>query len=85
MVFRAAASSPTYRAQTLFAVVRNGKKKSYKGVRGEYYEVVDDRGAFYVNRVRVNNVQIEGYYMDPITGRITYARTAACKATRATR
>jgi ABC-type antimicrobial peptide transport system permease subunit len=55
------------------AVVRNGKRKSYKGVRGEYYELVDGSGSFYINRIRVNSVQIEGYYMDPITGKITYA------------
>ena len=55
------------------AVIRNGKKKSYKGVRGEYVEVVDETGAFYANRIRVNSVQIEGYYMDPATSRITYA------------
>lgn len=55
------------------AAVRNGKRKSYKGVRGEYYEVVDGSGSFYINRIRVNSVQIEGYYMDPVTGKITYA------------
>jgi hypothetical protein len=55
------------------AAVRNGKKKSYKGVRGEYFEIVDETGSFYINRVRVNSLQIEGYYMDPITGKITYA------------
>ncbi len=73
MVFPRRSIIPDLPRTDAVAVVRNGKKKSYKGVRGEYYEVVDDKGAFYVNRVRVNNVQIEGYYMDPITGRITYA------------
>ena len=73
MVFPRRSIIPDLPRADAVAVVRNGKKKSYKGVRGEYYEVVDDQGAFYVNRVRVNNVQIEGYYMDPITGRITYA------------
>ena len=73
MVFPRRSIIPDLPRADAVAVVRNGKKKSYKGVRGEYYEVVDDKGAFYVNRVRVNNVQIEGYYMDPITGRITYA------------
>ncbi|MCE2448785.1 MAG: M28 family peptidase [Candidatus Latescibacteria bacterium] len=73
MVFPRRSIIPDLPRADAVAVVRNGKKKSYKGVRGEYYEVVDDKGAFYINRVRVNNVQIEGYYMDPITGRITYA------------
>ena len=73
MVFPRRSIIPDLPRADAVAVVRNGKKKSYKGVRGEYYEVVDDKGAFFVNRVRVNNVQIEGYYMDPITGRITYA------------
>jgi hypothetical protein len=63
------------------AVVRNGKKKSYKGVRGEYFEVVDEQGAFYVNRLRVNQVQIEGYYMDPATGRITYPQIVGFRVT----
>ena len=65
------------------AVVRNGKKKSYKGVRGEYVEVVDETGAFYTNRIRVNSVQIEGYYMDPATGRITYAPDRGVKGDKA--
>ncbi len=73
MVFPRRSIIPDLPRADAVAVVRNGKKKSYKGVRGEYYEVVNDKGAFYVNRVRVNNVQIEGYYIDPITGRITYA------------
>ena len=73
MVFPRRSIIPDLPRADAVAVVRNGKKKSYKGVRGEYYEVVDGKGTFYVNRVRVNNVQIEGYYMDPITGRITYA------------
>ncbi len=73
MVFPRRSIIPDLPRADAVAVVRNGKKKSYKGVRGEYCEVVNDKGAFYVNRVRVNNVQIEGYYMDPITGRITYA------------
>jgi hypothetical protein len=73
MVFPRRSIIPDLARTGAVAVVRNGKKKSYKGVRGEYYEVVDETGSFYVNRVRVNNVQIEGYYMDPITGRISYA------------
>ena len=73
MVFPRRSIIPDLARTGAVAVVRNGKKKSYKGVRGEYYEVVDETGSFYVNRVRVNNVQIEGYYMDPITGRIVYA------------
>ena len=59
-------------------VIHNGRKKSYKGVRGEYYELVDGNGAMYVNRIRlgaygVPTLQIEAYYMDPATGHITYA------------
>jgi hypothetical protein len=54
-------------------VVRNGQKKSYKGVRGEYYELVDGDGAMYFNRIRVNNIGIEAYDMDPATGAISYA------------
>ncbi len=73
MVFPRRSIVPDLPRADAVAVVRNGKKKSYKGVRGEYYEIVDQNGAFFVNRVRVNSVQIEGYYMDPITGRITYA------------
>ncbi len=73
MVFPRRSIIPDLPRSGAVAVVRNGKKKSYKGVRGEYYEVVDGSGAFYINRVRVNNVQIEGYYMDPITGSIVYA------------
>ncbi|MEE3258078.1 MAG: FtsX-like permease family protein [Candidatus Latescibacterota bacterium] len=73
MVFPRRSIIPDLPRAGAVAVMRNGKKKSYKGVRGEYYEIVDEQGAFYVNRVRVNNVQIEGYYIDPITGRITYA------------
>ncbi|SVB67570.1 uncharacterized protein METZ01_LOCUS220424, partial [marine metagenome] len=73
MVFPRRSIVPDLPRADAVAVVRNGKKKSYKGVRGEYYEIVDEEGTFFVNRVRVNNVQIEGYYIDPITGRITYA------------
>ena len=73
MVFPRRSIVPDLPRSGAVAVVRNGKMKSYKGVRGEYYEIVDETGAFYVNRVRVNNVQIEGYYMDPITGQIVYA------------
>ena len=73
MVFPRRSIVPDLARTDAVAVVRNGKKKSYKGVRGEYFEVVDDEGAFFVNRLRVNQVQIEGYYMDPATGRITYA------------
>ena len=73
MVFPRRSIIPDLPRADAVAVLRNGKNKSYKGVRGEYYEVVDDKGSFYVNRVRVNNVQVEGYYMDPITGQISYA------------
>lgn len=73
MVFPRRSIIPDLPRTGAVAVVRNGKKKSYKGVRGEYYELVDETGSFYVNRVRVNRVQVEGYYMDPITGRIVYA------------
>ena len=73
MVFPRRSIVPDLPRTNAVGVVRNGKKKSYKGVRGEYYEVVDDEGAFYINRIRVNSVQIEGYYTDPATGRITYA------------
>ena len=73
MVFPRRSIVPDLPRSGAVAVVRNGKMKSYKGVRGEYYEIVDETGAFYVNRVRVNRVQIEGYYMDPITGQIVYA------------
>ena len=73
MVFPRRSIVPDLPRAGAVGVVRNGKKKSYKGVRGEYFEVVDDEGAFYVNRIRVNQVQIEGYHMDPATGRIGYA------------
>ena len=73
MVFPRRSIIPDLPRTGAVAVVRNGKKKSYKGVRGEYYELVDNTGSFYVSRVRVNNVQVEGYYMDPITGQIVYA------------
>ena len=73
MVFPRRSIVPDLPRTEAVGVVRNGKKKSYKGVRGEYFEVVDDDGAFYVNRIRVEQVQVEGYYMDPATGRISYA------------
>ena len=55
------------------AVLHNGKKKSYKGVRGEFYEVVDDKGRFEISRIRVRSVELEAFYMDPYSGTITYA------------
>ena len=73
MVFPRRSIVPDMPRREGVAVVRNGKKKSYKGVRGEYFEVVDDDGAFFVNRIRVDQIQIEGYYLDPATGRVTYA------------
>ena len=73
MVFPRRSIIPDLPRTGAVGVIRNGKKKSYKGVRGEYYEVVDGGGAFYLNRIRVNNVQVEGYYMDPATGKIIYA------------
>ncbi|MBI2502084.1 MAG: M28 family peptidase [Candidatus Latescibacteria bacterium] len=73
MVFPRRSIIPDLPRTEAVAVVRNGRKKSYKGVRGEYYEVVDGSGSFYINRVQVNAVQIEGYYLDPRSGLITYA------------
>ena len=73
MVFPRRSIVPDLPRTGAVAVVRNGKNKSYKGVRGEYYEVVDETGSFYINRVRVGSLAIEGYYMDPLTGKIIYA------------
>ena len=73
MVFPRRSIVPDLPRERGVAVLRNGKNKSYKGVRGEYYELVDDGGTFYINRVRVDQVQVEGYYSDPATGKITYA------------
>ena len=73
MVFPRRSIVPDLPRTDAIGVVRNGKKKSYKGVRGEYFEVVDDDGSFYVNRIRVEQVQVEGYYMEPATGRVSYA------------
>ena len=73
MVFPRRSIIPDLARTGAVGVVRNGKKKSYKGVRGEYFELVDESGAFYINRIRVNSVQIEGYYMDPVTDKINYA------------
>ncbi len=73
MVFPRRSIIPDLPRNDAVAVVRNGRKKSYKGVRGEYYELVDGSGSFYINRVQVNSVQIEGYYIDPRSGLITYA------------
>ncbi len=73
MIFPRRSIVPDLPRKGAVAVLRNGKKKSYKGVRGEYFEVVDDRGAFHVNRIRVNQLQVEGYYLDPATGEVTYA------------
>jgi ABC-type antimicrobial peptide transport system permease subunit len=73
MVFPRRSIIPDLPRTGAVAVVRNGRKKSYKGVRGEYFECVDDLGSFYINRIQVNVVQIEGYFMDPQTGKITYA------------
>lgn len=55
------------------AVLHNGRKKSYKGVRGEFYEVVDDEGELALSRIRVRSVELEAFYMDPNSGDITYA------------
>ncbi|NKB68787.1 MAG: FtsX-like permease family protein [Candidatus Latescibacteria bacterium] len=73
MVFPRRSIVPDLPRAGAVGVLRNGKKKSYKGVRGEYYEVVDETGTYYINRIRVNSVQLEGYYFDPGTGKITYA------------
>jgi len=73
MVFPRRSIVPDLPRERGVAVLRNGKKKSYKGVRGEYFELVDDDGAFFINRIRVTEVQVEGYYSDPATGKITYA------------
>ena len=73
MVFPRRSIVPDLPRTGAVATVRNGKNKSYKGVRGEYFEVVDNSGMFYINRVRVAKLQIEGYYTDPISGQITYA------------
>ncbi len=73
MVFPRRSIVPDLPRTGAVGVVRNGKKKSYKGVRGEYFEVVDGDGSFYVNRIRVEQVQVEGYRMDPATGRVSYA------------
>ena len=73
MVFPRRSIVPDLPRPGAVAAVRNGKKKSYKGVRGEHFEVVDTDGAFFDNRIRVNSVQIEGYFMDPATGEVTYA------------
>ena len=73
MVFPRRSIIPDLPRTGAVGVLRNGKKKSYKGVRGEYYEVVDETGTYYINRIRVNSVQLEGYYFDPGTGKITYA------------
>ena len=78
MVFPRRSIVPDLPRSGAVGVVRTGKRKSSKGVRGEFYEIVDGDGAFYVNRIRmaehgIRQLQIEGYYMDPATGRITYA------------
>ena len=78
MVFPRRSIVPDLPRAGAVGVVRTGKKKSSKGVRGEFYEIVDGDGAFYINRIRmaehgIRQLQIEGYYMDPATGRITYA------------
>ncbi len=73
MVFPRRSIIPDLPRTDAVGVIRNGRKTSYKGVRGEFYEIVDDEGAFYVDRIRVNTVQVEGYYMDPATGQIVYA------------
>ena len=78
MVFPRRSIVPDLPRAGAVGVVRNGKRKSSKGVRGEFFEIVNDDGAIYINRIRmaehgVRNLQIEGYYMDPATGQITYA------------
>lgn len=73
MVFPRRSIVPDLPRERGIAVLRNGKKKSYKGVRGEYFELVDHDGAFFINRIRVAQVQVEGYYSDPATGKVTYA------------
>ena len=78
MVFPRRSIVPDLPRSGAVGVVRTGKKKSSKGVRGEFFEIVDEDGAFHVNRIRmaehgIRQLQIEGYYMDPATGEITYA------------
>ena len=55
------------------AVLLTGRRKSYKGVRGNFFELVDDEGRFTITRIRVRNVELHAFYMDPLTGDITYA------------
>ncbi len=73
MVFPRRSIIPDLPRAGAIGVVRNGRAKSYKGVRGEYFELTDDRGTFYLNSIRVNQVQVEGYYLDPLNGSIAYA------------
>ncbi|MBI4531532.1 MAG: M28 family peptidase, partial [Candidatus Latescibacteria bacterium] len=55
------------------AVLRVGKNKSYKGVRGNFFELVGERGEFEISRITVGTVGLEAYYHDPVSGEITYA------------
>ena len=73
MTFRRRGISPDLPRPGAVAILRNGRKKSYKGVRGEYYELVDEEGRCEFSRIRVNAVGLEAYYMDPATGHIEYA------------
>ncbi|HID11538.1 MAG TPA: M28 family peptidase [Candidatus Latescibacteria bacterium] len=55
------------------AVLLTGRRKSYKGVRGNFFELVDDEGRFTITCIRVRSVELHAFYMDPLTGDITYA------------
>ncbi len=73
MTFPRRGITPDMPRQGAVAVLRTGALKSVKGVRGDLFEIVDENGEFTISRIRVRSVALEGYYMDPITGDITYA------------
>jgi len=73
MTFPRRGITPDMPRQGSVAVLRTGALKSVKGVRGDLFELVDEKGEFTISRIRVRNVALEGYYMDPVTGDVTYA------------
>jgi hypothetical protein len=55
------------------ASLRMGIEKSVKGVRRIYYDLADENGEFYMPGIAERRVRVSAYYLDPVSGEITYA------------
>jgi len=60
--------------------LKTGYQKSLKGVRGTYYDVVDERGEYYISGIGVRGVAVEAYYLSPESGDIVYAPNRGAQA-----